>query len=529
MKTWHKIIVGDSRQMKEVSDESVHLIITSPPYWQLKDYGNGKQIGFNDTYEEYINNLNLVWNECHRVLHKGCRLCVNIGDQFARSVYYGRYKVIPIRTEIIKFCESVGFDYMGAIIWQKVTTCHTTGGATVMGSFPYPRSGILKLDYEFILIFKKYGNQPKVSHEVKEQSKLTQEEWNQYFTGHWNFPGEKQDKHLAMFPEELPRRFIKMFSFVGDTVLDPFLGSGTTSFAAKNLNRSSIGYEINEDFLPIIKEKLGINQSNIFQDVTFEIIRQEEPRVDFKEKIKKLPYIFKDPIKFDKKVDPRKLRFGSKIDLPAPRYLYYVYAIKCDNGSIYIGQTENMEKRWHDHMAGKVRWTKKYKALEIIHYEGYSTKEEAVEREKVLKTGFGRKWLKHELIKSGLRPWDENAARQAGNSHSERETYYTVKEIISPEILILNNGLKIRLLGVKENPENNVEAIRLLREKIRGKKVFIKFDNIKYDEKNNLLCYLYLSNKTFLNAHLIKNGLVDVDITFDYKYKSKFLSERLVK
>jgi len=223
MKIFHKIIIGDSRWMKEVPNESVHLIITSPPYWQLKDYGNGKQIGFNDTYEEYSNNLNLVWNECHRILHKGCRLCINIGDQFARSVYYGRYKVIPIRAEIIKFCESVGFDYMGAIIWQKVTTCHTTGGATVMGSFPYPRSGILKLDYEFILIFKKYGNQPKVNHEVKEQSKLTQEEWNQYFTGHWNFPGEKQDKHLAMFPEELPKRLIKMFSFVGDTVLDPLI------------------------------------------------------------------------------------------------------------------------------------------------------------------------------------------------------------------------------------------------------------------------------------------------------------------
>jgi DNA modification methylase len=312
MKTWHKIIIGDSRWMKEVPDESVHLIITSPPYWQLKDYGNEKQIGFNDTYEEYINNLNLVWNECHRVLHKGCRLCINIGDQFARSVYYGRYKVIPIRTEIIKFCESIGFDYMGAIIWQKVTTCHTTGGATVMGSYPYPRNGILKLDYEFILIFKKYGNPPKVSKEIKEQSKLTNEEWNQYFTGHWNFPGEKQDKHLAMFPEELPRRLIKMFSFVGDTVLDPFLGSGTTSLAAKNLNRNSIGYEINEDFLPVIKEKLGITQSSLLQDAVFEIIRQEELNIDFREEIKKLPYIFKDHIKFDKKIDPKKLRFGSK-------------------------------------------------------------------------------------------------------------------------------------------------------------------------------------------------------------------------
>jgi len=426
MKTWHKIIIGDSRWMKEVDDESVHLIITSPPYWQLKDYGNGKQIGFNDTYEEYINNLNLVWNECHRVLHNGCRLCINIGDQFARSVYYGRYKVIPIRTEIIKFCESAGFDYMGAIIWQKVTTCHTTGGATVMGSYPYPRNGILKLDYEFILIFKKYGNPPKVNKEIKEQSKLTDEEWNQYFTGHWNFPGEKQDKHLAMFPDELPRRLIKMFSFVGDTVLDPFLGSGTTSLAAKNLDRNSIGYEINEDFLPIIKEKLGLKQSTLLQDRTFEIIRQKELSIDFKEEIKKLPYIFKDPIRFDRKVDPRKLRFGSKID----------------------------------------------------------------------------------------------------NLYSESETHYTVKEIISPETLILNDGLKIRLLGVKEKPEKNGEAIQFLKEKTRGQKVFIKFDNIKYDEKNNLLCYLYLWNKTFLNAHLIKNGLVDVDTSFDYKYKEKFLNLR---
>ncbi len=425
--TRHKIIIGDSRWMKEVPDQTVHLVITSPPYWQLKDYGNGKQIGFNDNYEEYINNLNLVWNECHRVLHEGCRLCINIGDQFARSVYYGRYKVIPIRTEIIKFCESKGFDYMGAIIWQKVTTCNTTGGATVMGSFPYPRNGILKLDYEFILIFKKYGNPPKVTNEIKEQSKLTKEEWNQYFTGHWSFPGEKQDRHLAMFPEELPRRLIKMFSFVSDTVLDPFLGSGTTSLAARKLDRNSIGYEINEDFLPVIREKLGIKQTTIFQQAIFEIIKQDEPKIDFKEEIKKLPYIFEDPIRFDKKVDPRKLRFGSKID----------------------------------------------------------------------------------------------------NSCSENQTHYTVKEIISPEMLILNDGAKIRLLGVKARPEKHGEAVKFLREKTSGQKVFIKFDNIKYDEKSNLLCYLYLWNKTFLNAHLIKNGLADVDTTIDYKYKTKFLSKRI--
>ncbi|MBE0558970.1 MAG: site-specific DNA-methyltransferase, partial [Proteobacteria bacterium] len=171
--------------MIDVPARSVHLVITSPPYWQLKDYGGAEQIGYNDTYEDYINNLNLVWSECYRVLHDGCRLCVNIGDQFARAVYYGRYKIIPIRTEIIKFCETIGFDYMGAIIWQKVTTCNTTGGASVMGSFPYPRNCIVKIDYEFILLFRKGGLSPKVSPDRKERSKLTLNEWNEYFAGHW--------------------------------------------------------------------------------------------------------------------------------------------------------------------------------------------------------------------------------------------------------------------------------------------------------------------------------------------------------
>ena len=171
--TQHKIIFGDSRKMAMVADESVQLIITSPPYWQLKDYGTDNQIGFNDSYEEYINNLNLVWQECYRVLAPGCKLCINIGDQFARSVYYGRYKVIPIRTEIIRFCETLGMDYMGAIIWQKATTMNTSGGGAIMGSFPYPRNGILKMDYEFILLFKKLGNPPKPTSEQKKLSVIS--------------------------------------------------------------------------------------------------------------------------------------------------------------------------------------------------------------------------------------------------------------------------------------------------------------------------------------------------------------------
>jgi len=308
--TSHKIFIGDSRSLNHVKDKSVQLIITSPPYWQLKDYGTEEQIGFNDSYEEYINNLNLVWKECYRVLSDGCRLCINIGDQFARSVYYGRYKVIPIRTEIIRFCESLGMDYMGAIIWQKTTTMNTSGGGAIMGSFPYPRNGILKMDYEFILIFKKLGNAPKPTQEQKKASEMTKEEWNQYFASHWNFNGVKQMGHIAMFPEELPKRLIKMFSFAGETVFDPFAGSGTTSLAAKNLGRNSIGYEINKVFAPIINEKLNGSRS-MFDD--FEL-KFYEDTLGVNQTFEDLPYIFTDPHRMDKKVDVKKLQFGSKID-----------------------------------------------------------------------------------------------------------------------------------------------------------------------------------------------------------------------
>ncbi len=424
MKTHHKILNGDSRRMIELPDNSIHLAITSPPYWQLKDYGTDNQIGFHDSYENYINNLNLVWKECYRALHNGCRLCVNIGDQFARAVYYGRYKVIPIREEIIKFCENIGFDYMGAIIWQKVTTSNTTGGGVQMGSYPYPRNGILKIDYEFILLFKKPGDAPKHTKEQKELSIMTADEWNTFFAGHWNFAGARQNGHIAVFPEELPRRLIKMFSFIGETVFDPFTGSGTTSLAAKKLDRNSVGFEINSEFIPIIKEKLNVAQKDI-NGTTYEFINQGKPKIDFEKEILTLPYIFKDPHTFDKKIDIKKMQFGSKIDK---------------------------------------------------------------------------------------------------DSSTKREELFTVKEIISAEILRLSNDLTIKLLGIKEDPLTNGKAKSFLADKTKGKHVFIKYDNLKYDNKNNLLCYLYLENRTFLNAHLIKNGLAQVDSNIDFKYKNKFLT-----
>ena len=309
MPTHHLLINGDSRHMSRIKDGSIQLVVTSPPYWQLKDYGNDNQIGFNDTYEQYINHLNAVWAECYRILQDGCRLCINIGDQFARSVYYGRYKVIPIHSEIIRFCETIGFDYMGSIIWQKPTSMHTTGGSAVMGSYPYPRGGIVKIDFEHILLFKKQGKALTVSKEKREASKLTDEEWNTYFSSHWHFNGEHQSRHIAVFPKELPLRLIKMFSFVGDSICDPFMGSGTTALAARDAGRNSIGYEINRDFRLFYQEKVIATNSSA--DNTFEFA--EDLSVFSIDKIlESLPYHFVDVHKLDKQVDVKQQTYGSK-------------------------------------------------------------------------------------------------------------------------------------------------------------------------------------------------------------------------
>ena len=253
---------------------------------------------------------------------------------------------------------------------------------------------------------------------------MTAEEWNTFFAGHWNFAGARQNGHIAMFPEELPNRLIKMFSFVGETILDPFLGSGTTALAAKNLDRNSVGFEINPEFIHLIKEKLNIQQKDL-NETTYEFVTQNISTIDFENEIKKMPYIFKDPHTLDKKIDVKKLQFGSKIDK---------------------------------------------------------------------------------------------------DSSTQQEELFTVKEVISPEVIRLNNDLTIKLMGIKENPQINGKAISFLIEKTKGKRVFLKYDNVKHDKDNNLLCYLYLENKTFINAHLIKNGLAQVDIDIDFKYKNKFLN-----
>lgn len=422
--TRHLILQGDGRSMDDISDSAVQLIVTSPPYWQLKDYSAENQIGYNDTYEEYINNLNLVWDESFRVLSPGCRLCINIGDQFARAAYYGRYKVIPIRTEIIRFCEIKGFDYMGAIIWQKPTTMNTSGGGSVMGSYPFPRNGIIKIDYEFILVFKKPGKCPPPTKDVKQASVLSKQQWNDYFKGHWIFPGERQDGHIARFPVELPRRLIQMFSFIGETVLDPFLGSGTTSVAAIEQKRNSCGYEINKQYIKIIQNRLSSVPHR--SDLVFE--QAISARIEPESRIKTLPCRYSGGDELKLKIDPRKNSFGS-------------------------------------------------------------------------------------VISSG------------SNQEQTREHLVSIAEITNFDKITLSDGVTVKLIGVVAIQDQQEAAVQFLKDRTRGKRVFIRAEKEGFGSgKKPMPVYLFLKNKTHLNAHLIKHKLAVADRKSTYKFKNRFIS-----
>lgn len=278
----HNLRLGnDSRTMRKVKRNSVHLVLTSPPYWSIKNYGNPMQIGYGDRLTTYIKKLRDVWGESIRVLKPGCRLCINIGDQYIRADERTPYQIIPLHAYIVndimnKFRKKV--IYLGSIIWQKIPTTRTTGGASVMGSYGYPRNGYVSYNYEYIAIFKKLGPGPSPPVE-KISEKIELPEWRQLFRGIWEanetarpdeliqanevwrFKGARQVGGIAIFPDELPARLLRMFTFKGDTVLDPFLGSGTTTKVAFEMGRNSIGYEVgflahSSEWREVIKRKI---------------------------------------------------------------------------------------------------------------------------------------------------------------------------------------------------------------------------------------------------------------------------------
>lgn len=247
------LYVADVREME--FDFKTHLVVTSPPYYNIKDYGD-IQLGYGQKYSEYVDDLCDTMSKCANTLHSGCRMCINIGDRYLSSEEYGRFRVLPIPAHLVIRVQKMGLDYMGNIVWSKKGNCNPSGGGSWMGSTYYPKDGQLFHDYEWILLFRKHGEWKKPSKEVKIKSRLTKKQRSRWFQAVWDdVPPVRQIKHPAAFPVRLPTRLIRMFSFWGETVLDPFMGSGTSFVAAKNTERKCIGVEANWPFVEVTKER----------------------------------------------------------------------------------------------------------------------------------------------------------------------------------------------------------------------------------------------------------------------------------
>jgi DNA modification methylase len=243
----HSLLLGDSRSMETVPDESVHLVLTSPPYWTLKQYiGSQGQLGDIEEYEMFLRELDRVWQHVYRVLVPGGRLIVVVGDVCVSRKKYGRHLVFPLHASIQEHCRAIGFDNLAPIIWYKISNASfeaAGNGASFLGK-PYEPGGVVKNDIEFILMQRKSGGYRKPSTTVRVLSVLAEADHRVWFQQIWDLKGASTRQHPAPYPLELAERLIRMFSFVGDTVLDPFLGTGTTSLAASLWGRNSIGFEI---------------------------------------------------------------------------------------------------------------------------------------------------------------------------------------------------------------------------------------------------------------------------------------------
>ena len=262
-KTKHCLHLGDSRGLAWIPDASVHLVVTSPPYWTLKEYaeGNESQLGDIENYEEFLRELDKVWLECARVLVPGGRICCVVGDVCVPRRREGRHYVMPLHSDIQVRSRKLGLDCLTPILWQKIANGVTEAKGNGAGFYgkPYQPGAIVKNDTEYILLLRKGGEYRTVSPVQKVLSMLTKEEMQGWLRSAWDdVPGASTTKtgHPAPFPVELAERLIKLFSFAGDTVLDPFLGTASTSAAAIRAGRNSIGVEVERAYFEAAQKKL---------------------------------------------------------------------------------------------------------------------------------------------------------------------------------------------------------------------------------------------------------------------------------
>ena len=269
------MINGDARDLSCVDDESVHLVVTSPPYWNLKRYNeNPDQLGHVQDYETFLGELEKVWRHVFRLLVPGGRLVCVVGDVCVARRNFGRHLVFPLHADICVICRRIGFDNLNPIVWHKIANAsyEVSNGSKFLGK-PYEPNAIIKNDMEFILMQRKPGGYRQPSGEQRDTSRISKEEFDRWFQQIWNITGASTKHHPAPFPLELATRLVRMFSFTGDTVLDPFCGSGTTMVAALRTGRNSIGVEIDPEYCRMAARYLKAENTDFFANTELKFER----------------------------------------------------------------------------------------------------------------------------------------------------------------------------------------------------------------------------------------------------------------
>lgn len=264
--TAHRLFRGDCRKLQELPDESVHLAVTSPPYWTLKKYpGSEGQLGDITDYEDFLAELDKVWGHVLRVLVPGGRLVIVVGDVCLSRKAFGRHVVFPLHASIQEHCRQLGFDNLAPIIWHKIANAKyevENGGGGFLGK-PYEPNGVIKNDVEYILFQRKPGGYRRPSLAARLLSVISETDHRQWFQQIWTLTGASTRLHPAPYPLALAERLVRMFSFVGDTVLDPFMGTGTTNVAAAQWGRDSIGVEVEPGYFEMASNRLRASKSQL--------------------------------------------------------------------------------------------------------------------------------------------------------------------------------------------------------------------------------------------------------------------------
>ena len=278
MPTRHELYLHDARDMTAVESGSVHLIVTSPPYWTLKEYRRSEgQLGYIEGYEAFLSELDKVWSHCFRVLVPGGRLICVVGDVcLSRRKNEGRHTVVPLHSSIQEHCRRLGFDNLAPIIWHKIANANyeVEGGSSFLGK-PYEPNAVIKNDIEFILMERKPGGYRSPSVPTRVLSIISTENHQKWFQQIWSgLTGASTKNHPAPFPLELAERLIRMFSFVGDTVLDPFMGTGTTSLGASRWGRNSVGFEIDPHYFKMAHDRVTREGADLFGKMTVKAIEK---------------------------------------------------------------------------------------------------------------------------------------------------------------------------------------------------------------------------------------------------------------